>query len=817
MAQTALLRLARELLQDLRFAGRMLVREPAFSAAAVLVLALGIGVNTAIFSIVNAVFLRPLGVPNPERLVAVYHRGTKTQGFSSTSYPDYAYYRDHARSFSELAAYCRFPVDAGQGETADRISGEVVTPNYFAVLGIRPVAGRFFTAADEREPVVVLSHRVWRERYAAAPDAIGRTLRIGTADFRIVGVAPPAFRGIVMDWGKPPELWLPIALIRQASPAFRIDPFVLRNMHWLLAAGRLKPGVSIEQARAEMRVLDAQLDILRASDPKYGRAVSSAGGFDPLLLPMQEARFWPGERNSIARYLAMMSGVVGLVLLVACANCATLLLMRMARRRHEISVRLALGAGRGRLARQFLAEGFLLAVIACAAGFGIASWTNDILLTSYSAFPLTIDPSLDWRVAVFAASITLGAAVLIGLAPLRRAGRAALQPALQEARARRFGAADAFVAVQVALSLVLLVGAALFIRTLQNAQRVDVTSEPERVLLASFDLTRGYTQEQAAAFHRRLLERVRAIPGVDAASLAMVVPLGGRRGGQNVSAGGSEAIQVNFNSVSPEYFRTIGIPLLAGRDFDARDTNLKPAPALINEIFARHFWPGQDPIGQTFEVTNGESLQVIGVVRDGRMRNYREDPSPCFYVNALGMLGEVTLQVRTYGRALDLLPAVRKEMLALDPNVGLREPRTMRMHLDAALSRERMASALVSGLGLLTLALASIGLYAVVGAAVARRVREIGIRMAIGAAAGEVVAMLVRRAMLLVAAGLAAGIALALALTRSLRSLLFGVEPADFLSFAAAALLLLAVAVLAAWIPARRAAKVDPILALRYE
>ncbi|MGE5488226.1 MAG: ABC transporter permease [bacterium] len=796
-------------LQDLRFALRMLGREPGFAAAAIMVLGLGIGVNASVFSLVNAVFLRPLDVTEPERLTAIYHVSTKDQYFSSTSHPDYTHYRDNARSFSGLAAYCRFPVVVGSGETAESISGEVVTPNYFGVLGIRAAAGRLLAAEDERQHVAVISHRLWRERFAGAPDAIGRTVRIGTADFRIIGVAPRSFRGIVMDWGKAPEWWVPIAFTEEVVPLLRpFHPLEARGMRWLLVAGRLNPGVTLQQARAELRVLDAQLDTPRPTD---------RGGFDALLFPMHEARFWPGDRPETARYLAILSGIAAIVLLVACANCATLLLMRGARRAREIAVRLALGAGRRRLARQFITEGLLLSALAGAAGVSLAVWTTDVLLATYTVLPQNVDARLDWRVLVFAAAITLATALIVGLAPLRTACRVTLLAGLQERHGRRLAASDFSVALQVALSMVLLVGAALLTRTLHNAQRADITPEPDRLLLVDFSLPGSYTPERAAVFQEQLLGRLRALPGVQSASLAMVVPLGGRRGEQNVNTADARAVQVDFNSVSPGYFGTLGIPIVAGHDLDARDSDALPAPALINEAFARRFWPGEDPLGKTFEASSSGPLRVIGVVRDALMRNYRDTPRPCFYVSVFGSPGPLTLEARTLGRALDLLPAVRHEFAELDPHIAPVNPRTMRMHVAAGLSRERMASTLVSGLGVLTLALASFGLYAVVGAAVTRRVREIGIRIAIGAPAGGVVSMLVRRALLLAGAGIAVGVALALPLTRYIRTMLFGVGPGDILSFAAAALLLLVVAGLAAWIPARRAARADPILALRCE
>ncbi len=795
--------------QDLRFAVRMAGREPGFTALAVLTLALGIAVNASIFTLVNAVFLRPLAVPQPDRIAALYHRSGDT--LSSTSYPDFAGYRAAARSFSSLAAYVRVPAYVRIHEATERLSVELVSEDFFKVLNIRPAAGRFFGA--EQEAAAVVSHRLWQERLGGMPDAIGRRVRIGNGEFTIAGVAPPEFRGLVMDWGDPPEIWLPLAQVRAAAPAFREDPLAMRGQHWLLVAGRLRPGVSIAQAQAEIGGVNAAIRQLRPAGMR---------NFEPVLMPISEARFWPGYRERIARYLATLAAVVALVLLIACANAANLLLMRTLRRTREVALRVALGAGRGRLLRQFLTEGLLLAALGGAAGLLLSSWATALVLRAYPKpfnIALALDPGFDWRIGAFTAALSMLTGILVGLAPLRHAGRAALATTLKADVPRKFGIADTLIAVQVALALVLLAGASLFLRTLRNAQQVDVTVAPERVLLVEMDtLGRGLPVEREQMFQRELLERVRTMPRVQSASLAMVVPLGGRRGGTNVSADtSSPSVQVNFNVVSAGYFQTIGIPVVAGRDFASADGAGAPSVAVVNEVFARRFWPGGQAVGRTFLREGSERIEVIGVVRDGRMRNYREDPRPCFYLPLTQKRAATTLQVRASGDPLDLVPAIRREIAALDPDVPVTVAGTMRAYVDAALSQERMASALVSCLGLLALGLASVGLYGVVGAAVARRTREIGVRMAIGAEPGQVVAMALRRALAPVALGVAAGVPLALALARGVRTLLFGVEPADPLSFGLAIGLLSLVAALAAWLPARRAAKVDPILALRYE
>lgn len=816
--------------QDLRFGVRMLVKSPGFTLVALISLALGIGVNTSIFSLVNAALLRPLPVDEPGRLASIYHRSAQGAGaFSSSAYPAYEYYRDHNPVFSGLMAYVRAPMNLRIGEETERVPAEIVTGNYFSVLGVMPVLGRVFLPEEDRtlgtHPVVVVSHGLWQRRYGGDPGLVGRTITLNGHGFTVVGIAPRNFRGVVLDWGDRPEIWAPMMMYREAAPAFEgIDPLRRWSMHWLLVTGRLKPGVSLAQAQAAMATVSAQM---AQAHPERSQGWDKERGWAAVVLPAHQARFWPTRRDSIVNYLGVLMAVVGLVLLIACFNVANLLLARASKRQREVAVRLALGAGRGRLLRQLLTESVLLSLAGGAAGLLVAVWTSEFLSSFYRPFKiqLALDTSLDGRVLGFAFLVSVVTGVLFGLAPVRQASRLDLVAALKSetsmlvAGSRRFGLRSALMIAQVSLCLVLLIGAGLFLKTLRNAQAEDVTVDAGQVLVFNVDpATRGYTESRGRQFYAELLARVRALPGVRSAGLVNIVPLGGLRGGTDVTVG-HETVQVNLNWVSPGYFETIGIPLLRGRDFTERDNPGAPQVAVVNEQMARRFWPGQEVIGKQFQLTRPPALvEIIGVVKDGKMRSYRDEARPGFYVPVYQHYAkQMSLEVRTAGDPVRMLAALRRELRALDKDLPLGEFQTLRTHLDRALSQERMTVALLGALGLLALVLAGIGLYGVMAFSVAQRTREIGIRVALGAQSSQVLGMVLRHGTVLTLVGLGIGLAGAAILTRFAASLLYGVSPTDPVTFAAIALLLLAVALAACYLPARRAAKVDPMIALRYE
>ena len=810
----------RVLWQDLRFAARILRRNPGFTSLAALSLALGIGVNTAIFTLVRAVLLPPLPVPEAGRLIAIYHQYTRgRQYLSSTSYPDYEYYRDHNQVLSGLMAFARIPMSVRIGEETEQISGELVTPNYFRLLRLEAVLGRTFLAEDRT--AVVIGDRLWRSRFRGDRNVIGRTIRIGRHPFTIAGVAPRGFRGVVLDWGDPPELWVPIAAFREAVPILPEEMLQFREDDWLLVTGRLKPGVSLAQAQAAISGLARQLAQAYPKTHEYWTAA---------VLPLSRARFWPEYRNSIAAFLGLLSAVTGVVLLIACFNVANLLLTRGMKRQREIAVRLALGAGSGRLVRQLITESVLLSVLGGAAGIAVGAWTSALIRSYPRPFkiPLALDTRMDLPGLGFALLLALITGILFGLVPARRAARPDLVSGLKADAAgqglRGFALRNVLVVAQVALSLVLLIGAGLFVRTLRKAQASDPAFRTGSAVLVTLDLAvAGYPDERGKEFYPQALERVRALPGVDSPVLVWMPPLGNLRGGTDVlPPGASQPVQVNWNIASPGYFRMMGLPLESGRDFDARDKENAPAVAIVNEVMARQFWPGENPVGKFLRradrVSPSPPLRVIGVVRDGHMQSFREDLRPCFYRPlAQSYVPEMTLIARTPGGPELAVSEIRRELRILDRELPVTDIETMHAHLDRALSQERLTASLLSGLGLLALALAVIGIYGVMSFSVAQRTREIGIRMALGAQAPAVLAMVLRQAAILLAAGLAIGWAAAAVVTRYASSLLYGISPTDPWTFVAVSFVLATAAAIASYLPARRAARVDPMVALRYE
>src|SRR5579883_463276 len=806
--------------QDLRYGVRSLRKTPGFTAVAVISLALGIGANLAIFSFVNSALFKPLAAERPQELVSIYHRPDTRAGaeFYSTSYPEYEFYRDHSTVFTGMLAYLRVPMIAGEAAAGQRLSGELVSPGYFDVLGLRPAAGRFF-APRESGAVAVIADSLWRDWYGRSPAAIGRSIRIGSGRFTIAGVAPREFRGIVLDWAEPPSVWIPVERYAEAVPAFPFDITRAWGMESYLVTARLRPGVSAAQAGAELAALTARL-----REERRRREHQTA-----VAIPVQQARFWPSYRGGILTFLGALTALVGAILLLACCNIANLLLARAAGRRREIAMRLALGAGRGRIARQLLVESLLLAAGGGAGAVAVGAWCARFLAGFHRAFriPLAIDTSWDWRVAAFGASLTLLTGILFGAAPVLDTWRAALTGALAAGSAGaghpRSRVRGLLLAGQVALCMVLLAGAGLFVRTLRNARAEVPYAAPAHLLLARLEPSlNGYTAERGQRFFEDVLARVRAIPGVRGAGLVFVVPFGGMRGGHDILAPDGSRHQVDFNVVSPGYFAAAGMPLVRGRDFAARDGSGSLGVALVDERFAARFWPGEDPLGRQFRMVDpagpAHPLTVVGVVRDGKVRGYRDALRPGFYLPAAQYyLGEMTLEVRTDPPAALVAGAVRREIGAVDAAMPLTDLETMEARLDDALSEERLAAAFASGLGMIALALAATGVYGVLAFSVSRRTREIGIRMALGARPAVVSRIFLRESALLTAAGLAAGGIAAALLARLAQSLLYGVTPLDWPSFAAAFAILAGAAAAAALIPAVRAARLDPAKVLRSE
>lgn len=823
------------LLADLRLGARTLIRQPAFTLVAVLSLALGTGVNTTLFSLVDAVLLRPLPVAHPEELAAVFTSDSKSYAYGPSSYPDYSDLRDRNDVFSGLVAHSLLMANLAREGRAEVVIGEMVTARYFDVLGVRPALGRGFQEEEDLTPdshaVTVLSDGLWRRAFAADPAVVGRTVRLNGRSFEVIGVAPASFRGLVPGFSA--ALWVPTMMANTIDPVGMYDLVASptgthrldkRGFRFLFLRGRLKPGIDGEQAQARMGTLMAQL----------AREHPQTDGDRTLtLLPAAKVRIHPMIDQAVTPVAALLAGVVGLVLLIACANVANMLLARAASRRKEVAIRLALGARRGRLVRQLLTESLLLALTGGAVGLLLAAWVTGLLRGMRLPIGLTLRPDLAVGLRVFGFAFTLSVAVglLFGLAPALQATRSDVMPDLREevswrrAGRLRMGLRGALVVVQVALSLVLLVGATLLLRSLGVARSFDLGFRPEGVAFVGFDLgLHGYDRTKGKAFQDLMLERMRALPGVESAALSFQVPfdvsqqfIGIFPEGVSREPGGNP-INVDAAPVGAGYFETMGVPIVEGRAFTGADAETTRGVAVVSQAFARRFWPGQEAVGKHIELARGGTVEVVGVSRDYRIRTIGEAPLPFLHLaRAQRYEAGGHLLARTRGDAASLLALMRAELHALNPELALTQAKTMTEQLAMPLFPVRMGATILGGFGLFALFLASVGLYGVIAYSVSRRTREIAIRMAIGARREEVVRTVVREGMTLVAGGVALGLLLAAITTRLLTAVLYSVSPFDPMAFGLATSALVGAALLANAVPARRAASVDPVQALRHE
>ncbi|MCH8948204.1 MAG: ABC transporter permease [Acidobacteria bacterium] len=817
--------------QDVRYGLRMLRKNPGFTAVAVLSLALGIGANTTIFSLFNALLLRPLPGRNPGALATVYTSGSSGSLYSASSYPDYLDYRDRSEAFSELAASTFTPMLLSGAGLNDRIIGETVTGNYFETFGVTALYGRTFTSAEDQPgaaPVVVLSHGLWQRLFGSDPAVVGETLKLNGQPVTIIGIAPKEFTGSIR--GVSLELWVPFSNAPLLMP--RRNLIERRGARGLFLFGRLKPGYTAEQAQSNLRVIGQQLYEAHPNEwtNKKGqpRVVS--------VLPESQSRVPPVARGALLGFLGMLLVVVGLVLLIACANVANLLLARAGARRREIAVRLALGAGRGRLVRQLLTESLLLSLLAGVAGVLLAVWTSRLLMAFQPplSFSLALDLGFDYRVLAFAFGVTLATGIIFGLAPALQATKPNLVVALKEVGAggaggyRRSYLRNGLVVTQVALSVLLLAGAGLFLRSLANAGTIDVGFDPENVLLVSLDLgLQGYDEVRGRVFYQQLQERLEKHPQIESASVARSLPLGLGGARRTVAIEGyqpapGEDMEHHFNVVGPRYFETLRIPIVRGRSFTDQDSKNAPGVVIVNQAFARRFWPGENPIGKRLTAQNPQDeypLEIVGVAKSGKYITLGEDPRPYIYYPHRQQFYQpaMDLLVRATGNPSALTDAVRGEVRALDPTLAAYSVRTLTEHMGVSLLPVRMAATLLGIFGFLALVLAAVGIYGVMSYAVSQRTHEIGIRMALGAQPRDILRSVIGQGMMLVLIGVVIGLAVALAVTRFLTFLLYGISATDPATFAGVSLLLAAVALLACYIPARRATKVDPMVALRYE
>jgi predicted permease len=814
------------LLQDLQYGLRMLRRTPGFTVVAVGSLALGIALNTALFSIVNLVLIRPLpGIKDQSRVVWLR---------APISYPDYLDYRDKTRSFEGMAAATgtsEFSLAGTNGP--ELIKGEYVTENYFDVLKIGTLKGRTFVNEEGQTPtpVLVLSEHLWRTRFNSDENISGRQISLNGLSFTVVGVTPRDFIGTEVGLNR--ELWVPLAMKPVLDPpgtARAADPvssqFQERDRHWLAVFARLKPDVSREQAAAELNTVAQNVSAAYRGkvSPETLRSVQLLrmnGGMDPR------------DQEEALPVAGIAMAVVVLVLLIACANIASLLLARAAVRRRETAIRQALGATRPRLVRQWLTESVLLGVVGGALGLPLALWANQLLISYLQTTPLaSLNPGFDWRVLAFTFAISILTGIVFGIAPALQASRLNIVLTLKSEDAHRAGSRRsrlraAFVTAQLTLSAVLLVCAVLFIRSLESAKRIDPGFRVDRVLTVPINLRLlRYKESEGENFYRNLLARVQAQPGVERASLVRFAQLGFSFAQFQVFTPGraderkDEGFSTGFNVVGPNYFTTMETQLLRGRDFTEADRKGAPGVVVVNQTLAASLWPGEDALGKRVSVSGPEGpfLEVVGVARDGKYRSLGETPHPYIYQPLLQSYDpNMTLLVRTTGEPQSVAPTVREQIRALDANLPIADVKTLQDQVDLSLFPSRVAAWTLGGFGVLALLLAAIGIYGVVSYSVAQRTREIGVRMALGAKENDVLRLVLGEGLFVILLGLSLGLLIALAATRVIAGFLYGIAPADPLTFVGVPLLLGSIALVACYVPARRATKVDPLVALRYE
>jgi predicted permease len=874
--------MAETLVQDVRYGLRQLRRNPGFTTVAVITLAFGIGANTAIFSLIDAVLLKMLPVQNPQELVLLswsshgwpegimsnvagdmYEDKTGRMTSPSFSYAVYEQMRAHSKVFSRVVALAGngSQISLGYRGEPGRAEGELVSGSFFSTLGVNPILGRVITQEDDRfsaSPAAVISYGYWERRFGGDAGIVGRNIIVNAVPFTIVGVCPPEFFGV--QPGRAVDVWLPLHTQPLVEPSWSgsgvwngagVPPgnslFTTRGNWWLVIIGRLKPGTTFARAHAELEVLlrramapDIKPSVKSQTIPHLG--LSSAGkGLNDL-------------RNQFSRPLFVLMTLVGLVLLIACVNVANILLARAAARQTEMAVRLAIGAARRRLIRQLLTESMLLAALGGALGLLLAFWGTHVLMAFMSSGrdPVHLSVTPDPRVLGFTVTVSTLTGILFGLSPALQATRLDLTPTLKEAGSRlrlpaigrssrrmRLGLSKTLVIIQVGLSVLLLVGAGLFVRTLTHLEHVRLGFDQRNLLLFGIDPTQdGYRQQRLASFYQDFMRRIAALPGVGSVTVSHNTLIGGGADavmthilGYTPKPGEREkGVQTAVNTVGPRFFETMGIPLLLGRSLGEGDTEAAPKVAVVNQTLARKYLGDRNPIGRQFAFGDPKvspKIEIVGVVADSKFHDLRDEIWPTIYLPflqsvsgetaVLGALGEMHFEVRTVGNPLAIAPAVRRVAHAMDSNLALYDVRSQTEQIKQTLFQERLFARLTGFFGLLAAALGCIGVYGIMAFATTGRTREIGIRMALGASRRQILVMILREALVLVAIGIAGGIVVGLAASRLVSALLYGLKPTDPSSFAGAALLMLTAAAVAGYLPARRGTKVDPMEALRYE
>ena len=809
--------------QDARYALRMLVKNPGFTLIAIVALALGIGANTAIFSVVNAVLLRPLPFPDSEQLMMVFERRPRQNREAGPVAPaDFIDWQNQNRVFASMAAYSGTAFNLTEtGAEPEQIIGQLVTPAFFQTLGAQAAIGRALSPEVDRpggERAVVLSHKLWQRRFGGDARIVGRAVTLNDESFTVVGVMPPAFNYPDTD----AEMWVtPRHAVPEVARVGNVDPATLRALHYLNVIARLKPGITREQAQAEMEGIAARLE--------QAYPVENTG-HTARVVSLHEQTV-----GDVRPALLILLGAVGLVLLIACANVANLLLARAAGRAKEMSIRTALGASRTRLVRQLLTESTLLALAGGTVGLLLAVWGLDLLIAlSPENIPRLHEVNLDARVLAFTLAVSLLTGLIFGLAPALQASSLDLNSSLKEGgrgttegtgRRRMRGALVVF---EVALTLVLLIGAGLMIRSFSRLQQVDPGFRADNLLTMELSMPPARfneSEDQAANFYREVLNRIGTLPGVQSVGATWILPLSGQGAGTGFEIEGytpapNERINTAFSSISPRYFETMSIPLIRGRAFTDSDTAQSQGVVIINEAFARRYFSSQDPIGRRIRQRGEDNdwLTIIGVVGDVRHRGLTEEPQAEMYLSYLqSPFPFMNVVIRTTSDPSNLTAAVRREVWAVNPNQPVANVSTMNQLMSNSIARTRFNTLLLQLFASVALALSVVGLYGVMAYSVAQRTHEIGVRMALGAQRRDVLKMVVGQGMILVTIGIALGLASAFAATRLMATLLYGVSATDPVTFIGIALLLIVAAFVACYIPARRATKIDPMVALRYE
>ncbi len=810
--------------KEIRYATRTLLKRPGFVLVAVFSLALGIGANTAIFSLVNTVLLRSLPVEHPNEIVAVSVRG-KEDSMSAFSYPNFVDFRDRNEALSGLLVYRFVPLSLSRSGANERIWGYEVSGNYFDVLGVKAIHGRTFLPEEDKtrltHPVAVLSYDGWQRRFSGDPAIVGKDILLNNHKFRVIGITPEGFKGTELVYS--PELWLPTMMLGWAEPGSQtLDR---RGDGNFFAVGRLKPGMDQRQAEASLNLLAQQL-AKEFPDTNEGQSIKL--GPPGFILPEL--------RGAVVSFTWVLMGAVALVLLVTCTNLAGLLLARAMDRRREIAIRLAMGANRFRLIRQLLTESVLLSLAGGVVGLLLALWIIKFLLAFKPPidFPLTVDVGLDWRVLLFSLGVSLVAGTVFGLAPALQSTRPNLLHTLKDTAAQggagRTRLRSVLVVGQIALSLVVLIAAGLVVRTLQQLQTMNPGFDPQNAITMSFDVgLQGYDEARGQQFYRQVAERVRALPGVQSAAVSSYIPLSLNYNSRNIFVEGEPVerganVPLAMNAmIGPRYFETMNTPVLHGREFTELDQEKSEQVVVVNETFVRRLMPAVKSMGEAVGKRvrwNPDSafMTIVGVARDGKYFNIAEEPRAFIWAPLTQDYNSTaSLVVRTTGDSETMFAAVRKEINTLDPNLPLFDVQTLKDHLRLALFPARIAATVLGVFGLVALMLSAIGIYGITSYAVAQRTHEIGIRMALGAQLSDVLKLVLNHGLKLTVIGAVIGLLGAYVVTRAITSVLYGVSATDPLTFVVVSVLLVGVALLACYIPARRATKVDPLIALRNE